>query len=401
MEKMAELFDNNLFTAFDSNVSLGILLFLIIAYLLGVFTGLLLRGRKVRLLRKELKAKEKEAKEFQIKIDELNESIVQKDASLEKVMIEREELLARLQGAEADKRQLQNDLNSALQQYDQLQISYQAQEETIADLSNRTSAATTSYAETSAVTASSDDNSGDIGELQNLYAQTRSRLERLEEKINHLESENNSLQESLQTISKKTELAPEQFDQHVVLTQPKNAEVIGGRIVVDDNMEKDDLTLINGVGPFLEKKLNEVGVYTYAQVSAWSTDEVSQITRDIGFFPGRIEQDNWVGQAARLQQMKADNPNAFTKQDEHPNNPKDLKIIAGVGPKTEELLKSNGVRNWVELASTDVERLRAVLRDAGAPYDSLDPSTWPEQARLASNGEWERFEDYQGYLGVD
>ncbi|MEM8524011.1 MAG: helix-hairpin-helix domain-containing protein [Bacteroidota bacterium] len=401
MEKMAELFDNNLFTAFDSSVSLGILLFLIIAYLLGVFTGLLLRGRKIRLLRKDLKAKEKENKELQIKVDELNESIVQKDASLEKVMLEREELLARLQGVEADKRQLQNDLNQSIEQYSQLKLSYQAQEETIADLSNRTSEAATSYADTSAVVASSGNNDGDISELQSLYAQTRSRLEKLEEKINHLESENTTLQENVQNLSKKTELAPDQFDQHVVLTQPKNAEVIGARIVVDDNMEKDDLTLINGVGPFLEKKLNEVGVYTYAQVSSWSTEEVSKITRDIGFFPGRIEQDNWVAQAARLQQMKADNPNAFTKQDEHPNNPKDLKIIAGVGPKTEDLLKNNGVRNWVELASTDVERLRAILRDAGEPYNSLDPSTWPEQARLASNGEWERFEDYQGYLGVD
>jgi len=400
MEKMSELFDINLFSAFDSNVSLGILLFLIIAYLLGVFTGLLLRGRKIKLLRKDLEAKNKELKELQIKVDELNEVMVQKDAALEKTAIDKEELVARIQVLESDKRQLQSDLNSSLEQYHQLKISYQAQEETIADLSNRTNMATTSYADTAAV-ATSSDNNGDIGELQNLYAQTRSRLERLEEKINHLETENTALQENVQSIAKKTELAPEQFDQHIVLNQPQNAEVIGGRIIVDDNMEKDDLTLINGVGPFLETKLNEVGVFTFAQVSSWSSAEVSKITRDIGFFPGRIEQDNWVGQAARLQQMKADNPTAFTKQDEHPNNPKDLKIIAGVGPKTEELLKSNGVRNWVELASTDVERLRAILRDAGAPYDTLNPSTWPEQARLASNGEWERFEDYQGYLGVD
>ncbi|MEM0993822.1 MAG: helix-hairpin-helix domain-containing protein [Bacteroidota bacterium] len=406
---MSEFNIEDFFTSFDSNESLAILLFLIVAYVLGILTGLLLRGRRIRQLRKELAAKEEEAKGLQIKVDEMSEQMALKDADMQKVRLENEDLYTRIRILESDKQQLQTDLNATLDQTRLLQSNKDAYESTIVDLTEQLNvkAAQLSVATNNPTTTSNPAPPvvttayENTGELQSLYTQTKDRLEVLEEKINKLESENSVLQEDLQKITQRTTLAPEQMDKQVVMGQPRNAEVIGGRIITDESVEKDDLTLINGLGPFLEKKLNEVQIYTYDQISTWSPSDIQTITKQIGFFPGRIEQDNWVGQAARLQQMKLDNPKAFAKEEEYPSNPKDLRIIAGVGPKTEELLKNNGVRNWVELASTDVERLRAILRDAGAPFDTLNPSTWPEQARLASNGEWERFKDYQGYLGVD
>ncbi|NJK83224.1 MAG: hypothetical protein HC912_04830 [Saprospiraceae bacterium] len=81
-----------------------------------------------------------------------------------------------------------------------------------------------------------------------------------------------------------------------------------------------------------------------------------------------------------------------------PNDPRDLKVIEGIGPKTEEILKEHGISNWIELSKTDVEHLRAILRSKGAPFSILDPTTWPEQARLAANAEWERLKQYQDYL---
>ncbi|MEM9885264.1 MAG: helix-hairpin-helix domain-containing protein [Bacteroidota bacterium] len=407
---MSELNFDNFFTAFDSSESLALLIALIIAYILGILTGLLLRGRRVRQLKKELAEKEEAVNTLQARVDELNQQMAMKDADLQKVRLENEDLYTRIRILESDKQQLQTDLNATLDQMRLSKASKDAYEATITDLTEQLNLKEGQLAAATATTpvvissenspAKAYDNS-DTSEVQALYAQTKNRLELLENKINKLESENAVLQEDLQKITQGAALAPEQMDKQVVLGRPRNAEVIGGRILTDEAVEKDDLTLINGLGPFLERKLNEIQIYTYEQISTWSTSDIESITKQIGFFPGRIEQDNWVGQAARLQQIKVDNPKAFTKEEEHPSNPKDLKIIAGIGPKTEELLKNNGVRNWVELASTDVERLRAILRDAGAPFDTLNPSTWPEQARLASNGEWERFEDYQGYLGVD
>ena len=64
--------------------------------------------------------------------------------------------------------------------------------------------------------------------------------------------------------------------------------------------EKDDLTQIDGIGTFLENKLNELGVYTYEQIARFDDTITSIVTNKIAFFPGRIEQDQWVEQAQSL-----------------------------------------------------------------------------------------------------
>ena len=64
--------------------------------------------------------------------------------------------------------------------------------------------------------------------------------------------------------------------------------------------DKDDLTKITGVGPYIEQKLNEIGIYTYDQVSRLDWEDIQTITELIDFFPGRMERDNWVGQAEAL-----------------------------------------------------------------------------------------------------
>ena len=69
---------------------------------------------------------------------------------------------------------------------------------------------------------------------------------------------------------------------------------------------KDDLTLINGIGNFIEKKLNSIGIYTYTQISKLSKDDIEIITDLIQFFPGRIARDDWKGQAKKLLENSLD-----------------------------------------------------------------------------------------------
>lgn len=64
--------------------------------------------------------------------------------------------------------------------------------------------------------------------------------------------------------------------------------------------EKDDLKKISGVGPFIENKLNEIGIFTFEQVSKFSDEDIDNITNLIEFFPGRILRDDWRGQAIIL-----------------------------------------------------------------------------------------------------
>ncbi|RYC69877.1 MULTISPECIES: hypothetical protein [Spirosoma] len=64
--------------------------------------------------------------------------------------------------------------------------------------------------------------------------------------------------------------------------------------------EADDLKIIVGIGPFLEKKLHAVGIYTFRQIANFNREDIDQVNDVIEFFPGRIERDNWVGQATDL-----------------------------------------------------------------------------------------------------
>jgi hypothetical protein len=74
----------------------------------------------------------------------------------------------------------------------------------------------------------------------------------------------------------------------------------------------------------------------------------------------------------------------------------DLKRIEGIGPKISSLLQSAGIGTFAQLAASDTDELRQMLIGAGIWV--ADPSTWPEQSRLAAAGEWQALEELQAEL---
>ncbi|WKN30159.1 hypothetical protein PZB74_14430 [Porifericola rhodea] len=76
------------------------------------------------------------------------------------------------------------------------------------------------------------------------------------------------------------------------------------RIGRSSQAEKDDLKKIKGVGPYIEKKLNALGIYTFAQVSNFNQEDEVKVNEAIEFFPGRIKRDQWVAQAQILKDGK-------------------------------------------------------------------------------------------------
>lgn len=61
----------------------------------------------------------------------------------------------------------------------------------------------------------------------------------------------------------------------------------------------DDLKLISGVGPVLERRLNALGITKWSQVAGFSSDDVTKVDDALNF-KGRITRDNWIKQAAAL-----------------------------------------------------------------------------------------------------
>ena len=65
----------------------------------------------------------------------------------------------------------------------------------------------------------------------------------------------------------------------------------------------DDLKKISGVGPALEKKLHENGVFHFDQIMAWGPDEIAYMDDQLSF-KGRIGRDEWIAQAEKLDAEK-------------------------------------------------------------------------------------------------
>jgi len=76
----------------------------------------------------------------------------------------------------------------------------------------------------------------------------------------------------------------------------------------------------------------------------------------------------------------------------------DLKLVEGVGPKIEELLKASNINTWSDIAAADVKTLKAVLTKGGDRFQMHDPSSWSDQAALAVENKWDELEEYQDLL---
>ena len=76
----------------------------------------------------------------------------------------------------------------------------------------------------------------------------------------------------------------------------------------------------------------------------------------------------------------------------------DLKVVEGIGPRIEEVLKESGINTWNELAATSPDRLRTILDLAGDQFRVHDPGTWPRQAGLAAEGRWDELVELQAAL---
>jgi molybdopterin-containing oxidoreductase family membrane subunit len=76
----------------------------------------------------------------------------------------------------------------------------------------------------------------------------------------------------------------------------------------------------------------------------------------------------------------------------------DLTRIEGIGPKIAEILSNNGITSFAELASSSYDTIKSYLDLAGPRYQMHDPTSWPDQAKLAAEGKWEELKNLQDRL---
>jgi len=72
----------------------------------------------------------------------------------------------------------------------------------------------------------------------------------------------------------------------------------------------DDLKLIVGIGPVLERMLFQLGISTYRQLARMNDRDIDELDSRLPEFPGRIRRDEWVTQARALYQYKYGAPDS-------------------------------------------------------------------------------------------
>ena len=100
----------------------------------------------------------------------------------------------------------------------------------------------------------------------------------------------------------KAEVKDESSTENDASSEARVDEVLG-TVYDSAPAEVDDLKVISGVGPVLETKLNEQGIYFYKQIASWDEGNIAAFDDRLSF-KGRIERDEWVAKAKELHQEK-------------------------------------------------------------------------------------------------
>ncbi|MCC6720707.1 MAG: 30S ribosomal protein S1 [Bacteroidia bacterium] len=131
---------------------------------------------------------------------------------------------------------------------------------------------------------------GEIEALSDLKAKMESNAKNAEKKNKKSDKETIDLVNE-EKAEKKTPKVSEKKSENVDLLKS---------IVGEANEEnQNDLKAIVGIGPKFEKTLHSIGIYTYEQISKLN-DEGVAVLEELTKFPGRVERENWIGQAKEL-----------------------------------------------------------------------------------------------------
>jgi predicted flap endonuclease-1-like 5' DNA nuclease len=167
--------------------------------------------------------------------------------------------------------------------------------------------------------------------------------------------------------------------------------------------QADDLKLIKGIGPQNEERLHALGIWHFSQVAGWTPENVEWVGTYLAF-PGRIEREDWVAQAAVLArtattiEIAAAPLSGMALEGKRPGNllpgarggkPDDLGLIDGVGPAIAEKLNSLGIWHFDQIVVLGPDELRFLAHHNGFPGRDIAEQWQAEAKILAAGGETE------------
>ncbi len=389
--KLVKEFFNDPFAGLTTLESQQAVIILATTFLFGLWTAYLSWGLKNRRLRKKINQLEQERQDYKTQITNLNTELVATKTELEtsnSYILENQNIVGDLEESKAF---IQAQLNSTqaelLEIRNEKEILQKEHESLIAQNESLT-------------LENSQKNDASLEESSTSFEE---RLLEMEQRINQLEREKAVLNKEVSTLGNRPHHVSIDDESVIVnrrrpkLIHPKQDEILNLQTIIPvaTTKRKDNLKGINGIGPFLEEQLNGIGIFTYEQISKLDSKTIDKITEAIEYIPGRIEKDDWVGQANKI--LKNRKSRSVSKSF-NLIMADDLKVIEGIGPKIEEVLKKGRIRDLADLSNASLERINKILASAGGRFKIANPETWASQAKIAVTGDWDALKRYQDTL---
>jgi predicted flap endonuclease-1-like 5' DNA nuclease len=258
------------------------------------------RDTTVAKIRHELEDQRQQIPTLETSLRERSDLIAQLEADLIEWREKMPELQTRLDHSETEKDRLHKD-NARLQerlaaveaQQRTANTDDSKQREALEDWQRKYEASVAEVRKAEAKVQESEQTARDIAEEldASLVAQKASATEALAERDKRI----SELMEQLEQARQHSAGPP---------PKPKGVAPEGLYTSLPDHHTADDLKKIRGVGPVLEKTLNELGIYFFRQIAEFNDDHIDWVADHINTFGGRIKRDQWVEQAASLASLR-------------------------------------------------------------------------------------------------
>ncbi len=199
----------------------------------------------------------------------------------------------------------------------------------------------------------------------------------------HLKKENNQMPQVDETLTFKV-IEFNRDDKRIIVSHRRYLEDIQRE--VEDTLHKEKTKERKKVEKVISKQKASIEKTTLGELDAFSQLK-NQFNENAKEAADKTEKE--VKQEPLKEELVA--KDTASKAD-------DLKKIEGIGPKIAGILNENGIVSFNDLANADVEKLKEILSEAGSRYRMHDPSTWPQQAKLAAEGKWDELKVLQDNL---
>lgn len=173
----------------------------------------------------------------------------------------------------------------------------------------------------------------------------------------------------------------------------KKTRVYYDRIGLAKKEEADDLTVINGIGGWINEKLNALDIYTYRQISKFNDEDVDIVTDAIEFFPGRIERDEWIHQAQELVRIEISKDELLKRISKmknriyydrlgvaHKQYANNLTLIKGISSWIEERLNLLDIYTYEQISKLTPKDAEIITEILEISEDRIEKENWVEQA---------------------